>query len=50
MRAVWNCHSFGSWPKETNMSFIALVPKIDNPQILDEYRPISLVGSVYKII
>jgi len=40
----------GSWPKSTNASFITLVPKVANPQQLNEFRPISLVGCVYKII
>lgn len=33
-----------------NSSFIALIPKTDSPSCLDEYRPISLVGSLYKIL
>jgi len=40
----------GSWPKGTNASFITLVPKVANPQQLNDLRPISLVGCVYKII
>ena len=31
-------------------SFITLIPKKDNPANLDDYRPISLVGAVYKIL
>jgi len=27
-----------------------LIPKVDNPQQLDDFRPISLVGCLYKII
>jgi len=50
VRAVTCFHSGGSWPKGTNASFISLIPKVDNPQSMDEYRPISLIGSVYKII
>jgi len=40
----------GSWPKGTNASFITLVPKVVNPQHLNDFRPISLVGCVYKIV
>lgn len=29
--------------------FIALIPKMSNPQGLNEFRPICLVGSVYRI-
>jgi len=37
-------------PKGCNVSFIALVPKKQNPLGVDDYRPISLVGCIYKII
>jgi len=40
----------GSIPKGCNASFIALVPKVNDPAQLDQYRPISLVGALYKII
>ena len=40
----------GSWPRGSNVSFIYLVPKIDNPQQLSDFRPISLVGCLYKIV
>jgi len=40
----------GSWSKGTNASFITLVPKVVNPQQLNDFRPISLVGCMYKII
>ena len=37
-------------PKGCNASFLALIPKVKNPVYLDQYRPISLVGAIYKII
>jgi len=40
----------GSWPKGSNVSFICLVHKIDNPQQLSDFRLISLVGCLYKIV
>jgi len=40
----------GCIPKGCNASFIALVPKVRDPSKLDQYRPISLVGAIYKII
>ena len=43
-------HETGCIPKGCNASFIALVPKVRNPVHLDQYRPISLVGAMYKII
>ncbi|XP_021985231.1 uncharacterized protein LOC110881199 [Helianthus annuus] len=33
-----------------NASFIALIPKVRYPQSIEEYRPISLIGVIYKII
>jgi hypothetical protein len=42
----WNC----SFPRGCNASLFTLIPKNDNPQHLGEYRPIFLVGCLYKII
>jgi len=50
IRAVNSFHSCGKLAKGSNASFITLIPKTEDPQGLEEYRPISLVGSVYKII
>ena len=36
--------------KGLNSSFITLIPKKDSPNGLTDYRPISLVGVVYKIL
>ena len=33
-----------------NATFISLIQKVDDPKSLDEFRPISLCNSVYKII
>nr|GEV09463.1 RNA-directed DNA polymerase, eukaryota [Tanacetum cinerariifolium] len=38
------------FPIGCNSSFIALIPKILNVNLVKDYRPISLIGSVYKII
>jgi len=35
--------------KGINSTFIALIPKIDSPQRLNDFRPISLVGCMYKV-
>ncbi|XP_058768559.1 uncharacterized protein LOC131642300 [Vicia villosa] len=40
----------GSLVKSITSSFLVLIPKTNNPQSLGEYRPICLVGSIYKII
>lgn len=49
VREVTCFHSGGNWPKGTNASFISLIPKVDNPQIMDEYRPISFVRRAYQV-
>ncbi|CAL5398010.1 unnamed protein product [Camellia sinensis] len=33
-----------------NSSFVTLIPKADNPSCLNDFRPISLIGSLYKIL
>ncbi|GJW78508.1 putative RNA-directed DNA polymerase, eukaryota, reverse transcriptase zinc-binding domain protein [Tanacetum coccineum] len=40
----------GTMPKCTNSAFIMLIPKIPNPFLIKDYRPISLIGMQYKII
>jgi hypothetical protein len=43
-------HRNGKLTKGINTTFIALIPKVDNPQKLNDFRPSSLVGSIYKIL
>jgi len=50
MEAVRFFHTTGSFSKGCNAFFIALVPKVRDPSSLEHFRPISLVGAVYKII
>nr|GEX91982.1 RNA-directed DNA polymerase, eukaryota [Tanacetum cinerariifolium] len=33
-----------------NSSFITLIPKVSNANVVKDFRPISLIGSVYKIV
>ncbi|GJW03278.1 hypothetical protein Tco_1562134 [Tanacetum coccineum] len=40
----------GDIPKGCNSSFIALIPKIPDANLVKDFRPISLIGSLYKII
>ncbi|GJU91759.1 RNA-directed DNA polymerase, eukaryota [Tanacetum coccineum] len=40
----------GSFAIGCNSSFVALIPKILDPKIVSDYRPISLIGSLYKVI
>ena len=48
--AVKYFHKEGKIPKGCNASFITLIPKSENPQSLEDYRPISLVGCLYKTL
>jgi hypothetical protein len=50
MRFISEFHRNGKLTKGLNSTFIALIPKVDNPQKLNDFRPISLVGSLYKIL
>ncbi|GKC31017.1 RNA-directed DNA polymerase, eukaryota [Tanacetum coccineum] len=40
----------GTFPKGCTSSFIALIPKIHNAKTVKDLCPISLIGSMYKII
>ncbi|GKC34188.1 RNA-directed DNA polymerase, eukaryota [Tanacetum coccineum] len=48
--AVKYFFTYGVIPKGCNSSFIALIPKIPDANMVKDFRPISLIGSVYKII
>ncbi|CAJ2646720.1 unnamed protein product [Trifolium pratense] len=50
MRFLLDFHRNGRLTKGINSTFIALIPKTDSPQRLNDFRPISLVGSLYKIL
>ncbi|GJR49569.1 RNA-directed DNA polymerase, eukaryota [Tanacetum coccineum] len=48
--AVKEFFRVGKIPKGVNSSFIALIPKIKEANMVKDFRPISLIGSFYKII
>jgi len=50
MRFVSEFHRNGKLARGISSTFIALIPKVDSPQKLHDFRPISLVGSLYKIL
>ncbi|GJW88814.1 RNA-directed DNA polymerase, eukaryota [Tanacetum coccineum] len=50
MEAVSYFFQHGSFLKGGNSSFIALIPKTQNANMVKDFRPISLIGSLYKII
>nr|GEY46381.1 RNA-directed DNA polymerase, eukaryota [Tanacetum cinerariifolium] len=58
-RTVWDCgidKAPGSdgftfeIPKGGNSYFITLIPKVPNANMVKDFRPISLIGSLYKVI
>jgi hypothetical protein len=49
VRFITEFHRNGKLSKGINSTFITLIPKVESPQSLNEFRPISLVGSLYKI-
>jgi hypothetical protein len=50
LRFMVEFHRNGKLSKGLNSTFIALIPKVNSPQRLNDFRPISLVGSLYKIL
>jgi len=50
MRFVSDFHCNRKLVKGINSTFISLIPKKDCPQTLNDFRPISLVGSLYKVL
>jgi exonuclease III len=43
-------HEFGSFQRSLNATFLTLIPKKTNAVEVRDFRPISLVSSVYKIM
>jgi hypothetical protein len=43
-------HAHGKFVKSINSTFISLIPKFPGAKEIKDFRPISLVGGVYKII
>nr|GEV36347.1 RNA-directed DNA polymerase, eukaryota, reverse transcriptase zinc-binding domain protein [Tanacetum cinerariifolium] len=48
--AVQHFFTSSNFPKGCNASFIALIPKIPDAKLVKDFHPISLIGSLYKII
>nr|GEV20926.1 RNA-directed DNA polymerase, eukaryota [Tanacetum cinerariifolium] len=48
--AVEQFFSTGSFPNGCNSSFIALIPKVTDAKFVNDFRPISLIGSLYKVV
>ncbi|KAE8673674.1 AP-2 complex subunit alpha-2 [Hibiscus syriacus] len=50
MKFVFDFYTGRKWDHGVNHAFISLIPKKLNPESLEDNMPISLVGSLYKII
>ncbi|GKA30636.1 RNA-directed DNA polymerase, eukaryota [Tanacetum coccineum] len=48
--SVQHFFNTGILPRSCNTSFIAHIPKVPNPMVISDFRPISLIGAHYKII
>ncbi|GKA92757.1 RNA-directed DNA polymerase, eukaryota [Tanacetum coccineum] len=48
--AVEHFFKQGSFFKGCNSSFIALIPKVLDAKFVNDYRPISLIGCIYKVV
>ncbi|GAU37209.1 hypothetical protein TSUD_144420 [Trifolium subterraneum] len=50
MRFLLEFYSNNRLVKGSNCTFIVLIPKVANPRKMSDFRPISLVGCMYKIL
>jgi len=50
MRFISEFHRNGKLTRGINSTFVALIPKVDSPKKLNDFRPIALVGCLYKIL
>ncbi|GKU92859.1 hypothetical protein SLEP1_g6527 [Rubroshorea leprosula] len=50
VKFIEDFHTSGRLVKGSNASFIVLIPKKENPVRIEDYRPISLIRCMYKII
>nr|GFC80721.1 RNA-directed DNA polymerase, eukaryota [Tanacetum cinerariifolium] len=49
--AAVNCFfDKGCFSRGSNSSFIALIPKVMDAKFVTDFRPMSLIGSVYKVV
>ena len=47
---IKNCFQMATLPEHLNETFIVLIPKVDNPINMTQFRPISLCNTTYKVI
>uniref|UniRef100_A0A2N9IE82 Reverse transcriptase domain-containing protein n=1 Tax=Fagus sylvatica TaxID=28930 RepID=A0A2N9IE82_FAGSY len=49
-KAVLTCLNTGKILRAINHTYITLIPKVQNPEVVMDFRPISLCNVIYKII
>jgi hypothetical protein len=49
-KVVKDFYTHAHMPTDLNKTFITLIPKINHPNVPQDYRPISLCNVIYKII
>lgn len=50
MAFIYEFHRNDKLVKGLNTTFIVLISKKENPQKVEDYRPVSLIGCLYKIL
>jgi hypothetical protein len=50
MRVMHHFHQYGTFARSLNATFVVLIPKKAGTTEVKDFRPITLVGSMYKII
>jgi len=50
MRFLVEFRRNGGLTKGINSTFIVIIPKVDSPRCLNDFRPISMVGGLQKIL
>lgn len=50
LRFFWDFYQHGRLVKGLNNSFVVFIPKKEEAKELHDFRPISLIGGVYKIL
>ena len=50
MRIFRDFHETGKFIRSLNSTFLVLIPKKEGAEDFKDFRPISLVGSLYKLL
>ena len=50
VNSVLNFFISGSFDKSINLTWVTLIPKTDGAEEMKDFRPISMVGCIYKVI